>query len=437
MNLRNINLFKQLKLSFGYKVGTIIVSFFLLKFMIEYLGVVNYGIWSIILSFITWVLFFDFGIANGVKNKVAESLSLNNNEAPLYISTGYMILSLFVLIVYILFYFISYYINWQIFFNTNSFSNIDLQNLMLISLFFILLNFVLSIVNAVFNASQNASLIVLNQFLSQTIALIILYLLIIYSDTNIYYIAVSYGSSLVLSNIVVSIWFYRNNRILSPSIKYIDRKKIKEILALGLNFFVLQITILIIINSDKIIITQLLGLECIASYDILYKYFSILLIIHGVVNTPLWSIYTEAYSKNDYNWIESTLLKMIKLMFLYAGIAYFMYIFGAEIITLWINEEISRRLTISNYIYMSVMILFFIWYTIFAYFTNGIGKTNIQLVSSVLGAVINIPLSIYFVKYIDMGLNGILLATIISLSIFGILGPIQAINELKLMKKKN
>ncbi len=43
----------------------------------------------------------------------------------------------------------------------------------------------------------------------------------------------------------------------------------------------------------------------------------------------------------------------------------------------------------------------------------------------------NIPLSIFFVKYLELGLQGIILATILSLSIFALFGPIQVYKLLK------
>ena len=49
------------------------------------------------------------------------------------------------------------------------------------------------------------------------------------------------------------------------------------------------------------------------------------------------------------------------------------------------------------------------------YFLNGIGKIKLQLWLYVFGAVINIPLSIYFVKYMNLGSSGVILGTIFSM----------------------
>jgi len=433
---RNKNFIKQIKISFIYKILGMLISFVLVRYMLEYLGTELYGVWSVILSFMTWILFFDFGIANGVKNKVADSLARNNvAEAQEFISTGYILLTLFSLIIYILFYLVSPFINWQAIFNINSISNDMLINVLRVTLFFILLNFVFSIIIAIFNAVQKASLIVLNQFLSNVLSLIMILLLLKLTSTNLVYLAFSYGFILVLSNLILSFWFYKRHSYLSPKINLFNKKKVKEISVLGMKFFFLQLTIFFILTTDRFIITQLLGPSIVTSYDILYKFFGAILIIHGIVNTPLWSMYTEAYVKNDYKWISNTLNRMMKLCLVYILILVSMVFSANIVINIWLGDN-TIIFTISNYIYMSIMVIFLTWFSIFAYFTNGIEKTNVQLYATLFGAIINIPLSIFFVKYLHMELNGILLATIISLSIFGILGPIQARQEIKLMKIK-
>jgi len=412
-----------------------LISFVLVRYMLEYLGTELYGVWSVILSLMTWILFFDLGISNGVKNKVSTALATDKEEeARAYISTGYVILTLFSVFVFVIFYGISFYLNWQSIFNIYSISNTQLGSVLRIVLFFILFNFVLSIITAIFNAVQQASLVVFNQFLSNVFSLIMIILLLQFTETNLYYLAFAYGAVLVFSNMILSLWFYRKNPSLSPKLSYFHKDKVKSISKLGMNFFFLQLTIFFILTTDRFIITQLLGPSVVTNYDILYKYFGSILIIHGIVNSPLWSMYTEAYSKNDYEWISKILKKMVFLWGGYIGILMIMILLADIIIRIWLNND-KLIFTLSNYIYMGLLVLSIAWHNIFAYFTNGIEKTKTQLYATVVGAIINIPLSIIFIKYLDMGLNGVLLATIMSLAVFNILGPIQALKEVNSMQK--
>ena len=64
-------------------------------------------------------------------------------------------------------------------------------------------------------------------------------------------------------------------------------------------------------------------------------------------------------------------------------------------------------------------------------FLNGIGKVRLQLKLYVIGAFINIPLSIYFAKYLNFGSSGVILGTIVSIISMSILLPIQTFKLLK------
>ncbi len=435
LHWRSLNLIKQVKLSIVFKFTAILISFLLVRFLLKYLDVEDYALWSVILSFLNWIVFFDLGIANGVKNKIAESLSNERwHDARLYISTGYIALFLFSSIVFSIVLAVSGLIDWQHLFNIYEYNNRYLSTLVLIILFFTLSNFVLSLINAVFNAVQRASLAVANQFLTQLLSLFVVLLLLKFTESNLHLLALGYGLSMLLSNLFLSVWYFKKNGNLAPSLKYFDKAKLTPVVALGMRFFMLQLTMMIILTTDRFILLQLTDREEVTKYDIVYRYFNILFIFHALINTPLWSMYTEAYHKKDYLWIEKTMKNMVFLCGLYIVGATVLVFVGNIIIGLWLGN-IELGLETSNYIYMALLVLFSIFHSILAYFTNGIGKTNLQLLTSIIGALINIPLSIYFVRVHHFGLNGVILATIISLSLFCLTGPFQVVQEIRLLKK--
>lgn len=77
------------------KGGSILVGLLLVPLTLEYVDSESYGIWLTLSSMVAWISFFDIGINNGLKNKLAESLALKNYElGQKYVSTTYAILSL-------------------------------------------------------------------------------------------------------------------------------------------------------------------------------------------------------------------------------------------------------------------------------------------------------------------------------------------------------
>jgi O-antigen/teichoic acid export membrane protein len=190
---------------------------------------------------------------------------------------------------------------------------------------------------------------------------------------------------------------------------------------------------MVILMTDRFILLQLTSPEEVTRYDVIYRFFNLLLVLHTLINAPLWAIYTEAYEKKDFVWIEKTMRNLIGLSGAYILVLGAMVLFGDVAIRIWLGKG-DLGLTTGNYLFMALLIWFSIVHSILAYFTNGISKTNLQLATSLIGAVINIPLSILFVNTFSMGLNGVILATIISLSLFCFTGPFQVIQVIRSMK---
>ena len=57
-------------------------------------------------------------------------------------------------------------------------------------------------------------------------------------------------------------------------------------------------------------------------------------------------------------------------------------------------------------------------YNIYTFFLNGTGKISIQFMTGIVTFFINIPLSIFFAKYLGMGSTGVLLATNCSILLY-------------------
>ncbi len=427
---RSKNYIKQLKGSFVFKGLAIFASFLAIPLMIKYLGVEHYGVWSTLLSIVSWVVLFDIGIGNGLRNKISESLAQDNKqETHNYISTAYTIIGAISVILILIFLIASEYIPWQKVFNITSISNQELQNVVNITIIFLFLNFWLGLINQVFNGFQRTSLVVFNQFLSNIFSLLAVFILYTFYESSLIKLAFAYGISLVSSSLILSIWFFKKNREFIPKIKSFGLNYTKSITSLGFKFFIIQIAVIVIFTTDKILITQLFGPEYVASYDVVFKLFSVITILHGILMAPLWSAYSDAYHRGDIEWIKKAIKNQLKIYLLIIIAAILLIFLTKAIITLWIGKEImiDNMLIIA----MALFILVSTWNNIFAYFINATDNLNVQINTSIIAMIINIPLSIIFVKFFEMDVYGIVFATCISLSFFAIFGSIQTFNILK------
>ena len=185
-------------------------------------------------------------------------------------------------------------------------------------------------------------------------------------------------------------------------------------MSVGFMFFLFQSTALIVVATDNIIISRLMGAESVTPYNIALKYLSPITIGFSLISAPLWSAYTEAHALKDFNWIKHITKKMIKIwMMIFLG-TILLVSFSSYAYTFWIGIESiipSFQLTV----WMAVYVLISSWNQIFGNFINGVSKMKVGFYLAIVTAIINIPLCIFFSDYLKWGLSGIIIASSVSL----------------------
>lgn len=420
---RTRNYLSQIKGAAMYKAVAVAATFIAIPLMIGYLGQEQFGVWSTLLTVMSWIVFFDLGVGNGLRNKVAESLAKNEKlEASNYIASGYTLIGLIALAAWALVIAGAFFVPWQIVFNTQSIPESTLRETIQIAAFFIVLNFWIGLISALLGAIQKTSLVALGQLISNVLVLAFVFALAKTTSASISYLALVYGMSLVLANLSLTLWFYRTYPELRPR-RYLDKEHARPLLSVGLQFFTIQLAVLVIFTADKMLITQLFGPEYVTQYEVVFKLFSVITFAHGMITVPLWSAYTDAFHRGDLVWINNMLRKQL-LLFVGILLADFLLAVSAEsIIKLWIGTDlkVSSDLIIAMAFFVAVST----WNNIFAMIVNGIGKVKLQLYTAVIAMVVNIPLSIMLVKQYGLGPSGIVVGTIISLSLAAVALPMQ------------
>lgn len=137
------------------KGGSILVGLLLVPLTLEYVDSESYGIWLTLSSMVAWISFFDIGINNGLKNKLAESLALKNYElGQKYVSTTYAILSLIFIPLMFLLLIATHFIDWCAFLNLPDKYADSLVIAVSIIITYFCINFILSTINIVILAEQ-------------------------------------------------------------------------------------------------------------------------------------------------------------------------------------------------------------------------------------------------------------------------------------------
>jgi O-antigen/teichoic acid export membrane protein len=422
---RSQNIKKNVLLSFLIKGGSIIVTFLLVPLTLNYLGARDYGIWLTLSSVIAWFGFFDIGLGNGLRNRFAEALAVGDKAlARVYVSTTYFGLAGIFGILWILFVGASFFLNWNIIFNISENKTENLQLLVVYVFTLFILRFILRLIAIIITADQKPALSNTFDPLSNVISLIIIYVLTITTKGSLMYLAMAVTFSPVFVLLLATFYFFSHRyKEYRPSIKYFRLDQLKDLTGLGFQFFIIQIAVLVIFSTDNMIITQILGPAAVTPYNIAFKYFNSIAMAFAIIMNPLWSAYTQAYTVNDIPWIKQITRQLIKIWFGVAALVLIMILISGYFYHFWIGDKVIIPITIT--VFMGIFILISTWDNIFVYFINGTGKIRFQLYSSIVVAVINIPLSIFLAKNMNLGAAGVIMATCICLFPGVILAPYQ------------
>ncbi|WP_299062895.1 oligosaccharide flippase family protein [uncultured Polaribacter sp.] len=422
---RTQNIIKHISISFLYKLGAILANFLLVPLSINYLDNENYGVWLTLSSFIAWFTFFDVGLGNGLRNKLTEAITNNNLKlARGYVSSAYFTIATVSLVLFLVFFGINFFINWELVFNTSSAMDTNLNLLMIIVFGAFCLQLIVKLIETIYLANQNHSIQVKIHFITQVSLLTFVWFLTKISSTSLLIFAIIFSVLPLFVLLGLSILgFSESFKHLKPSFALWKKEYLKEIMGIGFNFFILQIAGVVLFSTDNFIVSRLFSPEEVVPYNIAFKYFSIITMVFTIIVTPYWSSFTEAFVKKDYDWIKKSVKNILRLWLIVPFILSFMLFFSDDFYRFWVGNKVNVSFSLS--LSMLLFVLLFTFNMVFVFFLNGISKIRIQIIISIVSIVINIPLSIYFAKNLNLGLSGVILATTFTIGASCILSPIQ------------
>jgi O-antigen/teichoic acid export membrane protein len=416
---------KNIFFSFFFKGLSIIISLLLVPLTIQYINPTRYGIWLTLTSIISWISFFDVGFGNGLRNKFDEAIAKGKYKlARIYLSTTYAILSIIIGGVLIVFLLINPFLNWSAILNTDPSMAGELSALALVVFAFFCIQFVLQLIVTVMIANQQPARGSLINFLGNFFSLILVYILTRTTSGNL----VAMGSVLSLAPVVVlaffTYWLYKHNyRKYSPALRFVNFKFAGGLMDLGLKFFIIQLSAILLFQTNNIIISQLMGPEHVTPYNIAFKYFGSAQMIFVIILSPFWSAYTDAYVRKDLNWIKRTTRKLVRCWVFLLILVLVMLLISPFVYDKWVGDSVhvSKELSLACAIYVMIIC----WSSIFVNFVNGVGKIKLQLIFSIFISFINIPLSLLLITKTGMGILGLVYSNCICLAAGAILITIQ------------
>ncbi|UKK57534.1 lipopolysaccharide biosynthesis protein [Prevotella communis] len=384
---------KNIFASFVIKGWSALIVLLQVPATLHCLGEYKNGIWLTISSLLLWIDNMDIGLGNGLRNKIAEYMAHDEFERTrsLISSTFAMLTCIIIPVLLILLLLIALTDPYWIF--NASPSKVDhLDQVLMATVTLVCTSFIFKLIGNFYMGMQLPAVSNLLIALGQTLALIGTYIVLWSGSHSLMLIAlVNTVSPLIIYLLAFPYTFLYKYPHLCPSLKLIKLKEAKAVIHMGVQFFIMQISSVVLFMTSNILISNLFSPTMVTPYQITYRYFSILLVIFTVICMPFWNATTDAYQKNDIAWIRNA-TKKLRLMTVGILICLIVMIALSDIVyAIWIDQQTVIDLKMS--IMMAAYIFILIYSMRYSYFINGIGKLRLQLIFTTAAAVLFIPLA--------------------------------------------
>jgi O-antigen/teichoic acid export membrane protein len=259
----------------------------------------------------------------------------------------------------------------------------------------------------------------------QVISLIFIIILVKTTEGSLIKLGIALCLSPLLVLIGANIFFFRKTfKQFRPKLSKIRFSYSKGLFNLGIIFFIIQIAAILQYETANIIILRNFGTVQVTSYNIVYKYFSVLNMVFMIFLAPFWSASTEAYLKKDIQWIRNSIKKynQLNVIILMGGII--MLIFSQPLYNLWLGEgkvPITFSLSFWGFIFFNVGM----FGSKYVNFLNGINALRLQFWTSLISPFIYIGIALLLINYTKMGVNSLFIAAIIANANAFIVAPLQ------------
>lgn len=378
-------------------------------------GTVGLGAWLVILQILSWILTFDIGIGNGLKNKVVEAVNQNRrHDLKKYISCSYIsnliIISLLLLVGLPLLFSIDF--NSALKISTTVISPKILKTAFALAFVSICLEFFFKIVLNIYQALQMQVVASITPLIS-TLLLLAYVSIVRIEDVNSALLSISayYIFSVNFPLIILTIiLFSKRFRDCIPSIKEWSFSYAKSIISLGGVYFLIQIFLLVINSTNKLIISNVYGPSFVANYEPYSKIFSAICAVGSAISLPIWTLTIRADVKKDYGWMK----KMEKAMFALSVLFALGSFFAAAVLQILFNIWLKDETILVDYI-KAFLFAFWASASICSYFvtafSNGFKFLKPQIIVFGVGALIKLPIFM-FVRALAPNVDWIILIAI-------------------------
>ena len=397
--LRTSLIRKNILASFLIKGWSAVIVFLLTPVTLKCLGDYTNGVWLTISSVMLWIDHLDIGLGNGLRNKLAIYMAHDDKlRARSIISSTFAMLTYIIIPAMLIMIALIWTCNTYSLFNVNSEVINNLDNVLTVTVVMVCSTFIFKLIGNFYMGMQLPAVSNMLVAAGQTLAFIGTWILYRSGSHSLLHIAlVNTVAPLITYLIAYPVTFGLKYPELRPSMKLVNISEAKEVMSVGVQFFVIQISSVVLFMTSNLLISKLFDPSLVTPYGITYRYFSIFLVAFTVICMPFWNATTDAYERGDIQWIRNATRKLRLLIIVMMACMLIMVVLSPWVYSIWIGNSVTIDIRMS--IVMAIYIFIQVYGMRYSCFINGIGKLRLQIIFTTVAAVIFIPLAYLATRY--------------------------------------
>ncbi|MBN2859030.1 MAG: oligosaccharide flippase family protein [Sphaerochaetaceae bacterium] len=405
---------------------TIVISFWLIPFIIRSLGQEIYGLWALSFSIIGFFSLLDFGFGLGVVKWTGEARINGKIEyrnailsTVLFIYIMLALAGMAVLVLFSLFY-------GRLFSIPSELVPVAVTILLILGVRSLLIQIPMSLFKGVLFGEQRIYLINIIQILST----------VVYASSA--YLALEQGLGVVglasvnclaffAENLLYLFFARRKTEKLSLSLKKVKKQYVREALSFSIYSFITTVAGLVLFQTDTLIVQLALNLELVGIYAVAQKIHEYSFLLSKQLVNVLTPLISELKEKQEHGAIRYLLLDLSTYITATGALITFtIYAFGEELLTYWVGPQ-----------FLDAAVPLFILMTAFLVTIPELIASNVLMMTgdhaftakiSITSIIVNLGVSLILVRF--LGLTGIALGTLISVIINNVIFTLHRASRL-------
>ena len=222
--------------------------------------------------------------------------------------------------------------------------------------------------------------------------------------------AAAVGTPVLIRSINCLVLFFHEKPWLRPSLKHFSFELVKQTLAQSVCFFLLSLSVMLLFQADKLMITFFLGADKNSAFSLVGQLFLSGYALCLIFLQPLWPAYGESMRRGDFAWVNRTVrMSLFVLCGCLTVWGMIILLFGKFIFRHWLHKDIDY----SNSLVLAMTATFVLraWVDCRSTVLNSANVLWPQLRLLGTHAVLNLFVGWFLGKHLHYGVEGIAWST--------------------------